>query len=442
MPRTLLTQSNDMLYFHENTWGQWTNVTPAVPANTVSVTMSMWMALGRDSINSANSTPLIGYGYHYMYIRNTAGNNNTVRIRNDETAAHEAGSADIGNGNRALHHVVGIYEYTGGANATISIYVDNVKVSSTQTVLPTTVRNPVGGTLGRLSNTGVGTNLGYIGKIQDVRIYHSALSDADVTTLYNNGILGTAAITPDIWFKLNEKTGTAMLDSSGNANHGTMMNPRWPVIDFHNLIANGNMELAPPFVAATNTATKGVDGTAIGDGNELAFRWRTTSIAGSAAAQFDSSTKNSGSNSIKVSTLTAGSNLGLTSSAGNTKYQMIPVRPSTLLKVYGYLKTNYISGGGRGAYLRITQRSSNGGTISALADTTYINVTSDWTYFEASATSAPTAYYVYIELDVTGTTLTADLIMDAWFDDVGLIMNNQAKELATRTLASSRVLIS
>jgi hypothetical protein len=440
MPRTLLTQSNDMLYFHENTWGQWANVTPAVPAATGSVTMSMWIALGRDSINSANCMPLIGYGYHYMYIRNTAGNNNTVRIRNDETAAHEAGSADIGNGNRALHHVVGIYEYTGGTNATTSIYVDNVKVSTTQTVLPTTLRNASGGVLGRVGNSLISTNLGFIGKLQDVRIYHSALSDADVTTLYNNGVLGTAAITPTIWFKLNEKTGTAMLDSSGNGNHGSMANPRWPVTDFHNLIGNNNMELAPPFVAATTTSGRGIDGTAAGDINLVPYRWQS-SYTGTASAQYDSSVKNSGSNSLKVSTLAVGSTAAPTSNSSG-KYVAIPVRPSTLLKVYGYMKTNYISGDGRGCYLRITQRNSGGGTIGALVDTTYIKVTSDWTYFEASATSASSAYYVYIELGVTGTTLTADLIMDAWFDDVGLVMNNQAKELATRTLASSRALIS
>ena len=97
-------------------------------------------------------------------------------------------------------------------------------------------------------------------------------------------------------------------------------------------------------------------------------------------------------------------------------YQLLP---STAYTITFMMKTNKVSGGGRGAFLRHTQYSGDktGGTGT---DSTYINTTTGWTSYSISFTTASTARFGQIKLYAWGQDSTADLLINAWFDNIVL----------------------
>ena len=68
---------------------------------------------------------------------------------------------------------------------------------------------------------------GFISECYDLKIFNKALTQAEVTTLYNskNNLIPTTASANLVSnYTFNQKEGTNLLDSSGNALNGTLIN--------------------------------------------------------------------------------------------------------------------------------------------------------------------------------------------------------------------------
>lgn len=189
-------------------------------------------------------------------------------------------------------------------------------------------------------------------------------------------------------------------------------------------IRNSDFERAPAFTAATNTNNKWIDGTAAGGSGNI-YEWFLQK-AGTVAAQFDTAQFDTGSKSLKISTLASGANALVLSAANlndnNVRLLAVPVKPSTDYVVTFRMKTNYVSGDSNdGAYLQVLDYNGAGiNTASHLS--TKVKTTTGWTTYTVSFTTGSTVRFMIFQLSVTGNTGAASLIMDAWFDNLTLAL--------------------
>jgi hypothetical protein len=188
-----------------------------------------------------------------------------------------------------------------------------------------------------------------------------------------------------------------------------------------NLISNGDFEYAPPFTAATATTGRWIDGTAAGSSNSSSpYIWGLFGSSLSTAAQFDSAEKKSGTYSLKLSTLSGNRICTVAPQITTTTQGLFSVLPSTTYSYSFWMKTNRTSGSSAGAYIDFLER--NGvGTAGLSHISTQVATTTDWTYYSGSFTTASTCRFIAPKIFVEGNTGTANLIMDAWFDDITLV---------------------
>ncbi len=113
------------------------------------------------------------------------------------------------------YHVVGVKSGTEGF-----IYINGVQVAYSSS-MPSTIFNTTASAL--IGYSGSATAQQYFtGNLDEVRIYNRGLSQTEVVSLYN------WTPTPVAYWKLDEKTGTSAIDSSGYANTATLTNsPTW-----------------------------------------------------------------------------------------------------------------------------------------------------------------------------------------------------------------------
>lgn len=201
-----------------------------------------------------------------------------------------------------------------------------------------------------------------------------------------------------------------------------------------NVVRNGNFETRPSsFTAATNTGNRWVDGTTAGSSASTAYGWLIS--ASTVSAQFDTSTFNSGTASMKVSTTSTNQNAIVqpfkTGTSDPVLQLMFKIQSSTKYLCSFYMKTNYTSGDSNdGAFLSI-RRYNSAGTQVGSSTSTKIKATTNWTKYTVSFTSESTGVLLGTLLTVTGNTGTATLILDSWFDDIQICA-------LQRTLVASR----
>ena len=144
-----------------------------------------------------------------------------------ENAAGSGGASPLGN-NGDL--VTGVWQNVAltydGANA--QIYVNGVPSGGAVAY--------TGGVYSSDTIFNVGSNpwdSGFVGSVDDVRVYSRALSANDLKTLYLTGTPsalrgGDTKSNLNAWWKLDEGTGTSTADSIGNGNTGTLVaSPTW-----------------------------------------------------------------------------------------------------------------------------------------------------------------------------------------------------------------------
>lgn len=190
-----------------------------------------------------------------------------------------------------------------------------------------------------------------------------------------------------------------------------------------NLVYNGNFELAPAFTGATNTDNRWIDGTVAGTANgDSYFGWATNNGAFTSSASYDSAVSHSGAYSMKISTVVAGQSMEVAPYRDDTnehhvKYG-IPVTPNTSYTFTYWMKTNYISGDSAdGAFMSIRQFNSVGVGITT-NNHTKVKTTTDWTLYTLTFTTPNTVVCVTPRMQITGNTGSANLQLDAWWDDL------------------------
>lgn len=195
----------------------------------------------------------------------------------------------------------------------------------------------------------------------------------------------------------------------------------------YSLVYNGNFEIAPTFVAATNTSARWVDGSASGSAAQKSQHgWAIVSgtTAGTFSAQYDATAPNSGTNSMKLSLGATGSALEVGPVTSITTLNdlrcAIPVSGSTAYTCTYWMRTNLTSGSSTsGAYLRANERNNiAGGSVNN--DGTKILTTTGWTQYTINFTTASATRFIIIRASLVGTGGSANLVMDAWFDDIVL----------------------
>lgn len=176
---------------------------------TSEVTLSAWINLSA----YADGQPIISKANNYQ-IQATGGNVRIVWYDSGTTAYEISVTAPSAN---AWHHIVGVVS----GDLPSALYIDGVLQSSTPAVLSLGVSRI-------LTNDvflGTGTGGGYIGSIDEARIYNRALSAAEIVALYKTGAATykTASNTGLVsYWPMNDGAGTVAGDFSGNGNTGTM----------------------------------------------------------------------------------------------------------------------------------------------------------------------------------------------------------------------------
>lgn len=284
-------------------------------------------------------------------------------------------------------------------------------------------------TLGK--RTGGGFSTGYKGLIDGFTFVNGRAMTADeVTSLY------TAGQHPDdttchIRFNdnVNDETKNknnltaTSLTYSTNVPITTRSTSTVPRRSVENLLFNGDFEYAPPFTAATNTNQTWIDGTTGTSASPRTWGWCFKKDVPAASGQFDNSTSKTGTYSLKLSTLAANTSARadtFRSTSALTAEGYYPVLSSTSYTVSGWIKTNLISGSSKGAFIRAQEFSGTSTTALVTNETTAITNSTDWTYYSKTFTTGATTKFLAIGLVVTGTSGTANLLMDAWFDDIRL----------------------
>lgn len=322
------------------------------------------------------------------------------------------------------YDIVGVYDRSTPA---LYLYVNGVLVNS----VATGITAPGSG----LTDIQIGSRAAGAeplpGNIAGCRVWNRIFTATEValhSATWSNPY--PASTTLDL--PMQEGAGTTANDYSGNNNHGTITGATFSSDTptkkrktvGENLISNGDFEYVPPFVAATSTSNRWIDGTAAGSTTAVHFGWALFAGVGTRGVQFDTAEKFSGSSSLKVSTLATGSLAEASTSPGNTASDMlaygIPVIPGVSYTCTYRMKTAYTSGDSSdGACVQIKERTA-AGSNSTTTTGTKVKTTTDWTQYSVTFVAGSTARFVTANPSVIGNTGAATLIMDAWFDDIRL----------------------
>lgn len=184
----------------------------------------------------------------------------------------------------------------------------------------------------------------------------------------------------------------------------------------NNLIYNGDFEVAPAFTAAHAVTDKWIDGTASGSDALRAYGWATSTLTlvAPATAQFDSSVKYSGSNSMKLSTGSATGALEIVSYKVNNVANHFRLDPSTQYTLSAYVKTD--NAATNAGFLDCREYTAAGAT-QATNSTNKLSGTNDWTLLTKTFTTHANTRFgsIILRNDVVGNT------SDIWFDEIKLV---------------------
>ena len=275
------------------------------------------------------------------------------------------------------------------------------------------------------------TGLTVDGALYNPRIYSAGCTLAEHQDRYYNGITSTAlqaALELDL--DTNRGAGTTVLDLSGNGNTATLgAGASWSGdVPFKsrkasvnaNMVKNGDFEYAPPFTAATTTSARWIDGTASGSSTNDLFRWYHIVGVANYASSFDTTTKRSGTASLKIeATDTSGRGRALsapfeaTTTESLVRQYGIPCLATSDYDLSCYIKTNNCQSNS----IRVQiQYFSGNGTSLGTTNGTYQVGTQDWTAYSLRFTTLSATQYFIVKftMDVAGS------ICQAWLDDLSI----------------------
>lgn len=213
----------------------------------------------------------------------------------------------------------------------------------------------------------------------------------------------------------------------------------------YNLLDNGEFESVPTFVGVQTSAQRWIDGTVGGSTTNDLYKWGVLNSGGTISCQFDPDIKYSGTNSLKISGVSAGSYIQvhrrISSTEATIRKYGTPVLPSTSYTLTYWMKTELVSGdAATGASLAISQRNA-ANTQTASSTGTIRKITTDWTQYTITFTTHANTRFIDIALQVLGNAGAATLIMNAWFDEIVLkpTTGTVRTTAGTRSTAGTRV---
>ncbi len=335
--------------------------------------------------------------------------------------------------------------FTFSGTATI-VYVNGLSVLSTSGTV-TASSSPF--TIGKRA----GQSTGYFnGLMADARVYNRVLTATEALNLSQGKDIDSTSLALR-WIG-NQNGGATVPDASGNGNTGTFTtpfylrdSPFYPVRSRvgGNLIYNGDFQIRPlSDNVATTTTNRWIDGTAAGSNSVFpsAIGWSITG-SNSFAALMDTTTKYSGAASLKLSTTAVASyaearDYSASSSLPFYRAHLSPVRPSTSYTLTFMMKTTVNSG---------TSNSTGGGVQlvdinSAGSSTRFttvggVNTTTGWTRYSQVITTSSDTQFLSVRPLCYGHQGSANLIMDAWFDEITLTETTPV----TRSTATGRLAV-
>lgn len=253
-------------------------------------------------------------------------------------------------------------------------------------------------------------------EIKDLFLYNTTPYDSDSTKLLVNFEAKTCLL-----------SGSSWRDISGNGNHGTITGA---------IIASGapsilrkqegyvkyeNFDVRPYTVAALNTSSQYMDGTAGGTTDSKNPFKLYAGNSGTWEVKHDEAE----GGALKLSLLGTGSYIQMRSD-GATAYTTPPgtgfvMKANTQYKLSFKMKTRYVSGdSASGATVLLLEASGDGTNLGSDASFSAVKTTTDWTEYSVTFTSKPTTVRAHIEYRIYGHTGTGTLIIDAWFKDIRL----------------------
>ena len=143
------------------------------------------------------------------------------------------------------HHIVVTWDYTTGAAGTANMYVDGTASGLTHTYAAATA--DIAGHniyVGAPNYESAEAPNYFTGQLKDVAIWSQALTPANVTSLYNDGVgntLASAGLTSNLLgsWTFNEGSGSAITDASNYGNNGTIMGgAKWSDSKVSNISGN------------------------------------------------------------------------------------------------------------------------------------------------------------------------------------------------------------
>lgn len=163
---------SDRAYAYNGTSSYQSYTTPGLAA-TSDKTILSWFKLGADSVDSPTAQPIGATDYFRLHVRNST---NILYARYDYSSA-VSDTITIGAGDRSWHLAVGTFK-NNGANYTVTAYLDGVSSGSPTTNANAPTSNPS-------KEIGKHGSSYFNGAIGEFIVLNKALSDAEVTAIYN-----------------------------------------------------------------------------------------------------------------------------------------------------------------------------------------------------------------------------------------------------------------
>jgi len=192
---------------------------------------------------------------------------------------------------------------------------------------------------------------------------------------------------------------------------------------------NSNFEIAPSGTANCVGSPAFIDNTTTGSSTDKGYGWSMYSYS-NGYAKIDSTEKHSGNYSLKLGTSGGGyveASLPDRNSGGTGGYfnkTILQVLPNTSYMYTYYMKTNYSSGGGTGASLHFLEVKDDGTNAGQEVGGASVTTTTGWTKYTGTFTTTALTKFLQVSPRVYGHTGSANLTMEAWFDDISLEIIN------------------
>lgn len=186
---------------------------------------SVWFKKGSDTNSNTVFSKALGapnYNGYYMF---ALSDYVYFRIRDNSSNFHQIKDNTTHPLNTWVHYVVTYDGSRAGVGAGLNLYKNGTLLTNV-----TRSGNFSSGTGQTTANFGIGARIAdsaayFNGKIDEVSVFNSELSQTDVTSIYNLGVPNDiSGLSPLSWWRFEETSGLTAIDSGTGGNNGLLDN--------------------------------------------------------------------------------------------------------------------------------------------------------------------------------------------------------------------------